>query len=61
MDLLIAILLLLQVYATPDTINIPEFRDANREKIDDAQRIVDNRWYHYSSDGGVVIDHGVGG
>jgi hypothetical protein len=61
MDLFIAILLLLHVYATPDTVNIPEFKDANREKIDQAQRIIDNRQYHYDSDGGVIIDIGVGG
>lgn len=59
MELLIAILFWLHVYASPETIDKPEFRDANQAQFVRAQEIIDNVWYHYDADGGVVVDNGV--
>jgi hypothetical protein len=59
MDLLIAILLWCHVIATPDTIDNPEFRETNAVAFDHSRQIIDNRWYSYGADGGVVVDVGV--
>jgi hypothetical protein len=61
MDLFIAILMCLHLYATPDKLNNTEFVQQNQEAIDRARTIINNQWYHYSDDGGVVVDVGVGG
>lgn len=60
MDLLIAILLCLNLYATPERLNDAEFVQQNQPTVDRARTIMDNQWYHYNGDGGVVIDNGVG-
>jgi|GEM_PF-6191136 len=60
MDLLIAILLCLHLYATPDKLNNAEFVEQNETTIERARTIIDHHWYHYGEDGGVVIDEGVG-
>ena len=59
MDLLIAILMCLNLYASPDLLNDADFVGNNEATINQANRIIENQWYHYT-EGGVVIDDGVG-
>lgn len=59
MDLLIAILHWLGVIAAPDTIDNPEFRAAHQAQLDRSREIIENTWYHYNTEGGVVVDVGV--
>ncbi|MEP7169696.1 MAG: hypothetical protein ABI855_10035 [Bacteroidota bacterium] len=60
MELLIAILMCLGLYATPDQLSNEEFKNNNRETIDYGSTVIQNNWYYYGADGGIVIDPGVG-
>jgi hypothetical protein len=60
MELLIAILVCMGVYATPELLNNEEYVSTHRESIDYGNRVIENRWYYYNEDGGIVIDPGVG-
>jgi hypothetical protein len=59
MELLIAILLQLGFYYTPEQVNSIQTTGAPNEEIINAQHIIQDHLYHYDEDGGVVIEDDV--
>lgn len=59
MELLLAILLKLGFYYTPDQVTAIRVSGAPNEEIFYAQHVVDEHLYHYDEEGGVVIEDDV--
>jgi len=60
MDLLIAILFALGFHYNPDQITTLQSSPTNDDyQVEFATYIRDNNLYHYSADGGIVIEDGV--
>jgi hypothetical protein len=60
MDLLIAILMYLGVWATPDQLADQDFINKNQASIQTAQTAIDQGNYGYDERGGIVITDGTG-
>ena len=59
MSLLISILILLGLHATPDQLNDQAYVSENQTTINRANTIIDNNWYRISEGGVVIIDEDV--
>ena len=59
MELLIAILLKLGFFYTPEQVNTIRTTGVPNEEIIYAEHIIDDHLYHYDEDGGVVIEDDV--
>lgn len=56
MELLLAILLRLGLFAAPDQLSDEEFLYEHRTEIDRAVFIIEGNYYSFTEDGGIVID-----
>ena len=61
MELLIAILMKLGLYANSDMLSDDRFVNDNQAEISKAKTIMDTHSYEYTERGGIVITGGVGG
>ena len=59
MELLIAILLKLGFYYTPEQIQNQQINNTQTEEIIYARHIADEHLYHYDQEGGIVIEDDV--
>jgi hypothetical protein len=60
MDLLILILMLLGLQASPDQLNNPDYLQTNQATISQGKHIVDDGLYHVDDNGVIIIDDSTG-